>query len=56
MKVIIEPEGKEQETGEKVEVKLEERKFKSGSEGYYFRDRVKVGGLDYYVQIIISKK
>lgn len=45
------------EKGEVVgNIKLEPKTFKSGSSGFYFRERVVLGGEDYHVQIIISKK
>jgi len=48
---IIRHDGKE-----KV-IKLEPRTFKSGTKGFYFRDReVLPDGGNYHCQIIISKK
>lgn len=56
MKVVLKPEGEEQKTGEEVEIQLDEKTFKSGSTGFYFRDRVDVGGVNYHCQIILSRK
>ena len=44
--------------GEKgdVEIEAEAKNFKSGTQGYYFRDRVELDGEDCHVQLIISRK
>jgi len=40
--------------GKIAEVEAEPHSFKSGSDGFYFRERVSIGGKSYHVQIIIS--
>lgn len=37
-------------------VKLEERAFSSGSKGFYYRGHIKIDGVDFYAQVIISRK
>ena len=38
-----------------TEIKAEPHAFKSGSNGFYFRERVNIGGKSYHVQMIISE-
>jgi hypothetical protein len=49
-KITIEIEGKT------VEVEAQAKTFSSGTKGFYFRDRVKVGDKTYHAQIILSDK
>jgi hypothetical protein len=42
--------------GKVATVEAEEKTFKSGTSGFYFRDRVKLNGESYHVQVIVSKK
>lgn len=50
MKVTMEIKGKPAS-----EVEAEPHTFKSGTEGFYFRERVNIGGKSYHVQIIVSE-
>lgn len=43
-------------TGEAVTVEAPDHTFKSGTSGYYFRERVLIDGESHHVQIIVSKK
>ena len=38
-----------------VVVEAEPKTFKSKTEGFYYRGRVKIGAEDYHVQLIVSK-
>jgi hypothetical protein len=40
---------------EKVTVEAEPKQFKSGTNGFYFRNRVQIGKETYHAQIILSK-
>ena len=43
--------------GKEKELKLEPHDFKSGTKGFYFRNReILPDGADYHVQIVISRK
>lgn len=42
--------------GDQVDVVATAKTFASGTHGFYFRDRVKLGDKTYHVQIIISDK
>lgn len=50
MKATLEIKGKPA-----VDVEVAPHTFKTGSEGFYFRERVNIGGKSYHVQIIISE-
>ncbi len=43
-------------TGDSVDVVATAKTFSSGTKGFYFRDRIQLGGKTYHVQIIISDK
>ena len=38
-----------------VVIEAEPKTFKSKTDGFYFRNRVKIGADEYYVQLIVSK-
>jgi hypothetical protein len=38
-----------------VTVEAPPHQFKSGTQGFYFRERVQIGGTEYHVQLIVSK-
>lgn len=42
--------------GKPVTVTASDHTFKSGTQGYYFRERVVIDGESHHVQIIVSKK
>lgn len=51
MEFLVRHDGKEKE------LKLEPHSFKSGTVGFYFRERVILpDGADYHVQVVISRK
>ena len=56
MQIVIREEGQEESTPFLAKIELEEKSFKSGSKGFYYRGRVKIGEENYYCQIIISRK
>lgn len=41
--------------GKTVEIEAEPHTFKSGTDGFYFRERVNIGGKSYHVQVIVSE-
>lgn len=56
LKVTLAKDKWSSEKGEPVTIHAPDHTFKSGTTGYYFRERVLIDGESHHVQIIISKK
>lgn len=58
MVINIRPEkdSVEGKIGDSVDVVATAKTFSSGTKGFYFRDRIKIGDKTYHAQIILSDK